>query len=1192
MKKSFTLLLVFAALSVFANPVDKKLAEQVAIHQYAFNAPSAISDYSINGYTETRYEGITTFYTFSFTSGGFVMVAADDASIPVLGFSYEGNAAISDVNPEAAYWFNNYSRQIAEISSVRLSNQETRPLWDKILNNTMEREIMDVNPLLTTTWDQGCYYNALCPVETGAGAGSCNHAWTGCVATAMSQIMKYHAFPTTGIGYHSYTHNTYGLQSANFAGTTYNWAAMPNNVSSSNTSVATLMYHAGVSVNMQYAASGSGAYSEDVPFALVNYFNYAPSAEMKAKVGYPVMADWYALIRTDLDASRPVYYAGSSTASGGHAWVCDGYRISDNKFHFNWGWSGSYNGYFAIGSLNPGGNNFNDENRIIIGVTPGDNSATWLAQNSSFSAASRGISYMHAASATVAWGIGYDGSGSSATINEFTKTSNGGETWTTGQVLGGTTYGLGNICALNENVAYVALYNGVGAQNATCGVYKTSNGGTTWTQLPGALQGSASFANNVYFWDEQHGMCHGDVKDGYFEIYTTINGGTSWQRVSQANITGGTPASGEGGWTSVIDAVGDNTIMFGTNKGKVYISDDRGFTWRVTNSNITPATNGGINLIAFSDANNGIVAQTQGTVAVRKTTNGGATWTTITPSGPFLTNDLMAVPGLANTYISTGAATGATGLSISYDGGLTWSYFGGTSSKQFLAGDFFDNTCGYAGGFNENQFNGGMYRMIGQLGSTSTAAVINTDPTSFDVTLLAGESITTPLSILNSGDASLTWSISVDPVTATWLNVTPVNGTTAIGGSDVLDVTFDASTLDPGTYNAIIVVDNNSSNNPSVDIPVTLTVQGVILEAPYNLQATAIENNVDLTWSAPGGGSGTTQELIYDNGIATDGYTYNGYAMSIHMSPAAPCQVIGLKYFTTLNGGSALFNAEVYGWDAGTSAPSTTLLYEVGATAVDNDWVTIDIASANLSVTGDFVIGFGSIDETTFLGFDGGLDNGRSWDYDHAGGWSSWNEAYLIRAIVQYTDGSIAEIQAKPVVQTKNNLFIRKGIAHPTSSSPSAVEPIASRSSSNRALIGYNVYRNGVAIANLVTETIYTDANLDNGTYTYYVTAVYDNGESGPSNIVEVQITGVSVKPDITSNALSVYPNPVSDQLVIKSDKQILNVRLINSNGSELMHITPNTSIAQLNVSQMPKGMYLLHITTADGISTRKITIR
>ena len=276
MKNVLTLLLAIVAFAGFSNPVSKKTAEQIAVNYYAHYAPAGISNISISSSSETTYEGMTTFYTFSFSSGGFVIVAADDASLPVLAYSFEGSGQAEYLNPAAKAWLDNYSRQISEISATRLSNAETRPVWDKILGNSMEREIMDVSPLLTTTWDQGCYYNALCPAESGAGFGSCNHAWTGCVATTMSQIMKYHAFPTNGIGYHSYTHETYGLQSANFGITTYNFAAMPNNVTSSNTAVATLMYHAGVSVNMQYGASGSGAYSEDVPFALVNFFNYGP----------------------------------------------------------------------------------------------------------------------------------------------------------------------------------------------------------------------------------------------------------------------------------------------------------------------------------------------------------------------------------------------------------------------------------------------------------------------------------------------------------------------------------------------------------------------------------------------------------------------------------------------------------------------------------------------------------------------------------------------------------------------------------------------------------------------------------------------------------------------------------------------------------------------------------------------------
>jgi hypothetical protein len=836
--------------------------------------------------------------------------------------------------------------------------------------------------------------------------------------------------------------------------------------------------------------------------------------------------------------------------------------------------------------LNPGGNNFNDDNRIIIGITPGNNPATWLIQNTGFATASRGISYVHAASSTVAWATAYDGSGGGATINEFTRTVNGGETWTTGQVLGGSTYGLGNICALNANIAYVAVYNGVGNQDNTCGVYKTTNGGQTWTQLPGALQGSASFANNVYFWNEQEGMCHGDVKDGYFEIYTTVNGGTTWQRVPQANITGGTPVSGEGGWTSVIETTGENTIMFGTNKSKVYISDDRGFHWRITSAGITPGTNGGINMIAFTDPDNGIVAQTQGTFAAKKTSNGGTTWETLTPIGPFLKSDLMTVPGSPNTYVSTGAASGGTGVSYSFDGGLNWTFFGGTSSKQFLAGDFYDNTSGYVGGFNENQYNGGMYRMIGQLGGAAAGAQIEVTPVEFNMTLSSGESITNPLTIGNYGDATLNWTIAIDPGTASWLSVDPISGSTPVLEVSQPIVTFDATSLEPGDYNAFIVVTNNSINNPMVNIPVHLTVEGETLAAPINLIAETIENTVNLHWTAPGG-SGGTQELIYDNnGTFTGAYSYEGFAMSTHMTPAGPCQILKLKYYTTLDGGDGSFNAEVYRWDNVSGMPSNDLLFEVTANAVDNNWFEVDISGDNLMVNGDFVVGFGSINEITFLAYDENFNNGRSWDYDHAGSWASWDEAYLIRAIVQYPDGSVHELTASTAIEPQ--------MEYPAKSERKNLDisGTAAHSNSSRELIGYNVYRNGAVIAESVPVTEYSDPDLGNGTYSYYVTAVYTNGESGPSNVVEVQITGVGVANSGLENRLLIYPNPAYDVLNVSASENINFLRLFNANGKVVYEAVNQGILTKINTMNLQSGLYLLKVITDSGVTTQKINIR
>lgn len=184
----------------------------------------------------------------------------------------------------------------------------------------------------------------------------------------MSQIMRYWAYPTTGSGTHSYVHPTYGTQSADFGNTVYAWASMPNSVSSSNTAVATICYHAGVAVDMDYAPDGSGAYSFDVPNALQTYFKYKDTVSWKQKISYSD-SNWEALMRGELDNFRPVYYSGSSTQSGGHAFIMDGYS-GTNYFHINWGWYGYYNGYFYLSALNPGTDNFTSSQQAVIGIQP------------------------------------------------------------------------------------------------------------------------------------------------------------------------------------------------------------------------------------------------------------------------------------------------------------------------------------------------------------------------------------------------------------------------------------------------------------------------------------------------------------------------------------------------------------------------------------------------------------------------------------------------------------------------------------------------------------------------------------------------------------------------------------------------------------------------------------------------------
>jgi len=337
--------------------------------------------------------------------------------------------------------------------------------------------------------------------------------------------------------------------------------------------------------------------------------------------------------------------------------------------------------------------------------------AEWIEQVSGFAYA-QGIRYLDAVNATIAWAIGRDGSGSDTATTEFTMTIDGGNTWTAGTVKPiSDPYGLGNICALNEMVAYVALYNHVGAQDAACGAYKTTDGGSTWTQLGNY---PVSFANNVIFWNENEGVALGDTLDGYFDDYTTHDGGLTWARVPLANYTGVPAGSGEGGWTGVVDVVGD-TVIFGTNQGNVYISNDRGDHWVASYSGAgTGGTNPGVNEIAFKDSTHGIVGHSAdtGDFDLFSTSDGGATWIPITHTGTAYDDSLAYLPGTANMYVSTGANQNLCGASYSLDGGVSWTDYTELTDIQVMSTDFVENHIGWAGAYATDETTGGMFKHL------------------------------------------------------------------------------------------------------------------------------------------------------------------------------------------------------------------------------------------------------------------------------------------------------------------------------------------------------------------------------------------------------------------------------------------------------------------------------------------------
>jgi hypothetical protein len=370
---SVSLLFFLSFQTLFAQAVSKQEASEIAVFWMQSNG---VLNAKIGSYEEFISEDKVSLYLFDIEPIGFVLLSSNKNINPILAYSTESDATFDSFNPSAQEWVTSYSNFVLDRIEKNIQNPNAQAKWNKLLKHELYAPAngKGVNPMINTKWGQGTYYNTDCPVD---GAGPDGHALTGCVATAMVQVMKYHSFPEHGTGEHSYYHSDYGTLSANFGAATYGWSEMPNNVYSYNGELAEIMSHAGIGANMNYSPSGSGTYMTDAIDALKSYFNYHYASQLLMKEDYS-NADWESMIIQELDDARPILYAGFS-GSGGHAFVCDGYNNS-GLYHFNWGWTGYSDGYFSLSDV--GG--FSGGQQAIFGLEPGDASGPHLLMLSSF----------------------------------------------------------------------------------------------------------------------------------------------------------------------------------------------------------------------------------------------------------------------------------------------------------------------------------------------------------------------------------------------------------------------------------------------------------------------------------------------------------------------------------------------------------------------------------------------------------------------------------------------------------------------------------------------------------------------------------------------------------------------------------------------------------------------------------------
>lgn len=306
--------------------------------------------------TATTASPSDAYYVFNNDAGGFVIIAGDDAVTPVLGYTSTGSFDAENLPDGLKDLLKSYERQIAALGDNYVANQ------------TATRAAFTGEKLLKTAeWNQMAPFNKYTP----------NNYVTGCVATAGAIVMKHHGYPAKGTGSHSYTWNG-KTWTANFEHD-YDWASMPAKYDGTNDAdfdgVARLMADLGVAVEMQYNKDGSGAYIGNLVTALQKYYGYSKLSHLMAIEDVGAEA-WNGRLREEIDANRPVLYAASDPAGGGHAFVIDGYK--DESFSVNWGWGGYCDGFYKIGALNPEsagkptGDKYNVGQSAVFGMEPSD----------------------------------------------------------------------------------------------------------------------------------------------------------------------------------------------------------------------------------------------------------------------------------------------------------------------------------------------------------------------------------------------------------------------------------------------------------------------------------------------------------------------------------------------------------------------------------------------------------------------------------------------------------------------------------------------------------------------------------------------------------------------------------------------------------------------------------------------------
>lgn len=388
--KRITSLAIMSAttLALLAAPLTPEQALRRVQGNSALKMPSKSGTSMKLSFSMQTQKGEPAVYIFDRpASSGYLIVSADDTATPLLGYADSGSFDANNMPPQLEWWLSEYASQIDYASANGIKNTYA-PIANK----------KEIAPLVETKWNQGTPYNNLCPSVNNVKCPS------GCVATAMAQVMKFWNYPDVGTGRVTATLPSGGTGEGfiNLAQKPFDWNNMIDSYSGydytneQGNAVATLMQAAGYAAKMNYAPGGSGALSINAAISLSKNFKYNPNIQYLQRL-YFNTSEWNEIVYNELAAGRPILYGGQST-SVGHEFVCDGYD-GNGYFHFNWGWGGMSDGYFILDALNPNsvgtgggaGGGYNSRQDIIIGIQPSSvETDVYLTQFGNLSASASG----------------------------------------------------------------------------------------------------------------------------------------------------------------------------------------------------------------------------------------------------------------------------------------------------------------------------------------------------------------------------------------------------------------------------------------------------------------------------------------------------------------------------------------------------------------------------------------------------------------------------------------------------------------------------------------------------------------------------------------------------------------------------------------------------------------------------------